>query len=91
MRYTDNLLLKLPDLTDYVSIGDLNENFEKIDEEIATINDPSTGVGAKLTQHLADMAKHNQFMLEGKLHQLGFGYNPTLGCFTWSIREVATQ
>ncbi|MEK3935917.1 phage tail protein [Sporosarcina sp. FSL W7-1349] len=41
-----------------------------------------------LTAHLADMAKHNQFIHEGQLHQIGFGYNPTLGCVTFSIREV---
>ncbi|MER2039727.1 MAG: hypothetical protein ABS944_16390 [Solibacillus sp.] len=88
MRHTPNLLLKLPDSTDYVNIEDINENMVKIDEEIAKINNPESGVVAKLTTHLADMAKHNQFMYDGVLHQLGFGYNPTLGCMTFSIREV---
>lgn len=40
------------------------------------------------TGHVNDLAKHNQFIHEGVLHQIGFGYNPTLGCFTYSIREV---
>jgi len=45
-------------------------------------------VDNRLTAHLEDKAQHNQFIHEGKLHQIGFGYNPTLGCFTFSIREV---
>lgn len=45
-------------------------------------------VDSRLTAHLEDKAQHNQFIHEGKLHQIGFGYNPTLGCFTFSIREV---
>ena len=88
MRQTTNLLLKLPDSTDYVNVEDINGNMEIIDTEIAKINDPDTGVGAKLTAHLEEKMKHNQFIHEGKLHQIGFGYNPTLGCMTFSIREV---
>ena len=86
MRYTDKLLLKLPDPTDYVLVEDLNENFEKIDEEITAINDPETGVGATLTKHLADMAQHNQIMDGTQKKQLVFGINKTLNCLT--IDEV---
>lgn len=45
-------------------------------------------VNQQLDTHSGDMAKHNQFIYEGKLHQIGLGYNPTLGCMTYSIREV---
>lgn len=55
---------------------------------IADIVQAVNAVNQITTEHLADMAKHNQFMHEGVLHQIGFGYNPTLGCFTYSIREV---
>lgn len=51
---------------------------------VAGVNEVNT----KVTQHLDDKTKHNQFIHEGKLHQIGFGYNPTLGCMTYSIREV---
>lgn len=88
MRYTNTLLLKLPDPTDYVSVEDFNENFTKVDQEITKITDEETGVEAKLTQHLDDRAKHNQFILDGKLHQLAIGYNPTLECATWTVSEV---
>lgn len=59
--------------------------------DLAQIEQDLSELETKVTQHLNDMTKHNQFMLGGKLHQLGFGYNSTLGCVTWSIREVTTQ
>lgn len=37
MKYTTNLNLKKPDLTDYVDIGDVNENMDVIDAELKSI------------------------------------------------------
>lgn len=54
MKQTLNLLLKLPDPTDLVLVEDFNENFTKIDTEIAKITDEETGAEAKLNQHAAD-------------------------------------
>lgn len=56
MRQTQNLLLKLPEPTDFVQVEDLNENFTKIDTEIAKITDEETGVAAELTKHLDEKA-----------------------------------
>lgn len=67
MRYTDKLLLKLPDLTDYVQVEDLNENFTKIDTEIAKITDEETGVEAKLTQHLDENESYKTVKLNKDL------------------------
>lgn len=49
MQETTNLKLKKPDLTDYVNVGDLNENADKIDAAVTTQKDA-------LTTHLADDA-----------------------------------
>lgn len=64
-------------------------NTENIEvENTKTIVEAVNKVNQTLTAHLEEKAQHNQFIHEGKLHQIGFGYNPTLGCFTFSIREV---
>lgn len=34
MKYTDKLGLKKPDLTDYVNVGDMNQNMDVLDEEV---------------------------------------------------------
>lgn len=54
MQHTPNLSLKLPEPTDFVQVEDLNENFTKIDEEIAKVTNEDTGVQAQLTEHLTD-------------------------------------
>lgn len=61
MRHTPTLKLKLPDPTDYVIVEDINENMEKIDEEITKISDPTTGVEAKLTKHLDEKASTTKY------------------------------
>lgn len=71
MRETPNLLLKLPDPTDYVQVEDLNENFTKIDTELkriessmsdtealTNIEQSVTNLDKKITQHFADNTKH---------------------------------
>lgn len=52
MKFTEKLLLKLPEPTEFVLVEDLNENFTKIDKEIAKITDEETGVEAQLAKHL---------------------------------------
>lgn len=66
--------------------GAIKEAVDGVD--LSTVTQQIDAVDQRVTTHLADKAKHNQFMHEGVLHQIGFGYNPTLGCFTYSIREV---
>lgn len=70
------------------SIPDLETVDKTLAGAINEVKQESSTVKQELGTHLGDMAKHNQFIHEGKLHQIGFGYNPTLGCFTFSIREV---
>lgn len=100
MQHTTHYELNKPDGTDYAKIACLNENADKIDTalkalsdalggiDLTTLSNAITAVDNKVTEHLEDKAQHNQFIHEGKLHQIGFGYNPTLSCFTFSIREV---
>lgn len=47
MKHTTKLNLNKPDLTDYVSIADLNENADILDEAVGTLDED-------LTTHLAD-------------------------------------
>lgn len=54
MQETTNLKLKKPDLTDYVNVGDLNENSDKIDAAFQTEKE-------KLATHLADYLKHTGY------------------------------
>ncbi|MER2170546.1 MAG: hypothetical protein ABS938_07900 [Psychrobacillus psychrodurans] len=89
MLYTPNLLLKLPETHEHVLVEDLNENFTKIDTEIAKITDEETGVEAKFIPHLGNMAMHNQFMDGSVKKQLVFGVNSTLNCLTINVVEVA--
>ncbi|MER2059627.1 MAG: pyocin knob domain-containing protein [Niallia sp.] len=51
MLYTPKLLLKLPENHEHVLVEDFNENFTKIDTEIAKIIDEETGAEAKFKQH----------------------------------------
>lgn len=37
MNHTENLNLKLPELTDYVDVGDLNDNAEAIDDALQAL------------------------------------------------------
>lgn len=39
MKYTDNLNLNKPDLTDYVDVTDLNENMDILDGAITDLGD----------------------------------------------------
>lgn len=64
MKNTTNLKLKLPDPTDYVLVEDLNENFTKLDTEIAKITDEETGVEVKLTKHLDDYTDHVPYVVD---------------------------
>lgn len=52
MKFTEKLLLKLPEPTEFVLVEDFNENFTKIDTEIAKITDEEKGVEAQLAKHL---------------------------------------
>lgn len=56
MQNTPNLLLKLPEPTDFVLVEDLNENFTKIDTEIAKISDSTTKLETDFTTHLDEKA-----------------------------------
>jgi len=80
MRETPNLLLKLPDPTDYVLVEDLNENFTKIDTEIAKINDPDTGLKGQFTKHLDDDA-----LIKHKANQISFA--PTAGMQAKNVQD----
>lgn len=100
MQNTTNYNLNKPDGTDYAKIQALNQNADIIDAalkenkdaienlDLSQITQSITEVDGRVTTHLDEKDKHNQFIHEGKLHQIGFGYNPTLGCMTFSIREV---
>lgn len=44
MQYTSRLNLKKPDLTDYVNVNDLNENFDIIDRTVGELQDGSTEI-----------------------------------------------
>lgn len=65
MKYTQDLLLKLPEPTDFVQVEDLNENFTKIDTEIAKITDEETGIEAQLTTHLAQNEWFDAVLING--------------------------
>ncbi|TKI65550.1 hypothetical protein FC756_15990 [Lysinibacillus mangiferihumi] len=67
----------------YLVMKELQEN-----SGTAELQNELNALKTKVNTHLEDKAQHNQFIHEGKLHQIGFGYNPTLGCMTYSIREV---
>ena len=43
MKETKNLKLKIPEKNEYINIADINENAEKIDEELAKKGDASGG------------------------------------------------
>lgn len=97
---TTNYNFTKPGSEEFYDVGVPNANMDKIDAalkalsdalggiDLTTLSHAITAVDNKVTAHLDDKAQHNQFIHEGKLHQIGFGYNPTLGCFTFSIREV---
>lgn len=100
MEITPNYKLKKPTYEEFGDVEILNENADRIDAALKVLYDALGGidlvslsqaisaVDGRVTQHLDDKTKHNQFIHDGKLHQIGFGYNPTLGCMTFSIREV---
>ncbi|MFJ7841573.1 hypothetical protein ACIQXG_19255 [Lysinibacillus sphaericus] len=67
----------------YLALKELQENSGTAELQIEL-----NALKTKVNTHLEDTVKHNQFIHEDKLHQIGFGYNPTLGCMTFSIREV---
>lgn len=80
MKQTPNLLLKLPEPTDFVLVEDLNENFTKIDTEVAKITDEETGVEAKLTKHLADFELHTPYVVStgtSTLYEVDLGSSVT--------------
>lgn len=70
------------------SIPDLETVDKTLAGAINEVKQESSTVKQELDTHSGNMAKHNQFIYEGKLHQIWLGYNPTLGCMTYSIREV---
>lgn len=47
-----------------------------------------TQLQTQVTEHLAEMAQHNQFMDGSVKKQISFGANNTLGCLTIKISEV---
>lgn len=61
---------------------------DKVASAVGGTSQIVTGLQTQVNIHLEDTAQHNQFIYEGKLHQIALGYNPTLGCMTYSIREV---
>jgi len=97
---TPNYKLVKPAPEEFYDVTVPNGNMDKIDAALKTISDALGGidlvslsqaisaVDGRVTQHLDERGKHNQFMLGDVLHQIGFGYNPILGCVTYSIREV---
>lgn len=54
MQETPNLKLKKPNLTDYVNVGDLNENMDVLDEEVNNVKEKASDNEQSLTTHLAD-------------------------------------
>lgn len=86
-KYVDDKVASIAQNT--TQIIDKIGNTENIEvENTKTIVEAVNKVNQTLTAHLEEKDQHNQFIHEGKLHQIGFGYNPTLGCMTFSIREV---
>ncbi|WP_332649648.1 hypothetical protein [Lysinibacillus sp. 54212] len=52
------------------------------------LNNKLTTIEESVTQHLAEMAIHNQFMDGAVKKQISFGVNNELGCLTINISEV---
>lgn len=88
MQFTKNYKLKKPELNEYALVTDLNENADVIDGELLKIGNSQAEVKQQFTTHLADMAKHNQFMDGTTKKQLVLGVNQTLNCLTVDIVEV---
>lgn len=51
MQITEKLKLKKPDLTDYVNVGDLNENMDILDVEVGALKEGSTEITDLQTQN----------------------------------------
>lgn len=91
---TPNYKLVKPAPEEFYDVAVPNGNMDIIDALIKALQDGKanstdlTSVTNAVTQHLDERGKHNQFMIGDVLHQIGFGYNPILGCVTYSIREV---
>lgn len=66
---TSYLHLNKPQGTDYVRIGDLNENADIIDQAMKTANDSTKEVDDKLTDHMKNDVQHNIFTMGGKRYQ----------------------
>lgn len=60
MKFTEKLLLKLPEPNEFVQVEDLNENFITIDTEIAKITDEETGAQAQLIKHMGEKIESEQ-------------------------------
>lgn len=54
MKTTEHLKLKKPDLTDYVNIGDLNDNMDILDGSVNQLNQTSTGQKESMDNHTSD-------------------------------------
>lgn len=85
---SDSITLKVDPSIAIASRQYVDEKVLTIVMDVTQIEQSIADLQNEFTTHLDDKAKHNQFIHEGKLHQIGFGYNPTLGCMTFSIREV---
>lgn len=71
----------------------INPNWDEIDRLLKSLSDALGGIDLtsiqrQLTQHLDDMAKHNQFVQGNKKYQVVLGWNTTLKCPTMDYVEV---
>lgn len=100
MQHTKHYSLNKPEGTDYAKIIALNDNADKIDAALKALSDALGGIDLsilsqaiqnvdnKVTQHLADMVQHNQFMDGPKKIQVILGWNKALNCPTMEYTEV---
>lgn len=71
----------------------INPNWDEIDRLLKSLSDALGGIDLttiqqQLTQHLDEMAKHNQFIDGNKTYQVILGWDKTSNCPTMDYVEV---
>ena len=80
MKSTEKLGLKKPDLTDYVNIGDLNDNMDVLDEAVGELKEGSTVIEELGTENKTLSGAINEIKTEVDEHeaekatQSGYGH-----------------
>lgn len=98
--HTNNYNLAKPGVEEFYDVAVPNANMDKIDAALKVLSDALGGIDlttlsqainaveTKVTAHLEEMAKHNQFIEGGKKYQVILGWNPILDCPTMDYVEV---